>query len=356
MYVHLRFKHGAFLFLHRAMKIEESKELRPYHTFHLDVKAKYFANVKTVDDLLLLLNSSIYRNNPSLVLGGGSNLLFTGDLNGLVIKLSIKGISTLAEDEDEVDLKIGAGENWHELVTYCVDKGYGGIENLSLIPGTVGAAPMQNIGAYGVEIKEVFKELEAIEIATGKTKIFSNEACKFGYRDSIFKNKAKGRYVITSVTLKLSKKPVVNTSYGAIKETLALWGIEKPGIADVSKAVIHIRQSKLPDPNVIGNAGSFFKNPSIADADFERLKVNYPAATGYVQEDGTVKVPAAWLIEQAGWKGKTFGEIGVHKNQALVLVNYGEGKGRAIWELAQKIQASVQEKFGIALVPEVNVV
>lgn len=356
MFYHLRFKNRAFLFLHHAMKIEENKELRPYHTFHLDVKAKYFAKVKTVDDLLLLLNSSIYRNNPSLVLGGGSNLLFTGDLNGLVIKLSIMGITTLAEDEDEVELKIGAGQNWHELVMYCVDRGYGGIENLSLIPGTVGAAPMQNIGAYGVEIREVFTELEAVEIATGKIKAFSNEACKFGYRDSIFKNKAKGRYVITSVTLKLSKKPIVNTSYGAIKETLTAWGIEKPGIADVSKAVIHIRQSKLPDPNVIGNAGSFFKNPSIDAADFEKLKVNYPAAMGYVQADGTVKVPAAWLIEQAGWKGKTFGEIGVHKNQALVLVNYGEGTGRDIWDLAQKIQASVQEKFGIALVLEVNVV
>ncbi len=338
------------------MRIEENKSLQQCHTFHLEVKAKYFIEVKNVEELLLLLNSPIYRNNPTLILGGGSNLLFTSDLDGLVIKMGIQGIAVEAETEDDIVLKVGAGVIWHELVMYCVERGYGGIENLSLIPGTVGAAPMQNIGAYGVEIKETFEMLEAVELGTGKIKSFSNKDCKFGYRESVFKNKYKGKYIITSVTLKLSKTPEINTSYGAIAETLQQWGITKPGIADVSKAVIHIRQTKLPDPNVIGNAGSFFKNPSITAEAFEKLKLDFPAVPGYVQEDGTVKVPAGWLIEQDGWKGKTFGEIGVHKHQALVLVNYGEGKGRDIWELAQKIQASVKRKFAIELVPEVNVV
>ena len=340
----------------RYMRIDENKDLRPYHTFHLDVKAKYFVEVQSTDDLLQLLSSSLYKNNPTLVLGGGSNLLFTGDLNGLVIKLSLKGIEVVSEDADQVVLKAAAGENWHELVMHCVAQGYGGLENLSLIPGTVGAAPMQNIGAYGVEIRDVFQSLEAIEIETGQIATFNREGCKFGYRESVFKTALKGQFIITSVTMLLSKRPVVNIGYGAVSDTLATWGIVNPTIADVSKAVVHIRQSKLPDPDKIGNAGSFFKNPTVSASKYDALKNNFPEAPGYPQPDGKVKVPAAWLIEQDGWKGKTLGAIGVHPHQALVLVNYGEGKGRDIWELAESIRASVKKRFGIALTPEVNIV
>lgn len=338
------------------MKIEENKDLRPYHTFHLEVKTRYFAEVKTLEELSGLLKSPVYSNHPSLLLGGGSNVLFTRNWDGLVIKMSIRGITILSENDKEVVLKAGAGESWHDLVMYCVERGYGGVENLSLIPGTVGAAPMQNIGAYGAEIRQVFVELEALEIASGQLKTFSNEECRFGYRESVFKKELKGRFIIVSVTLRVVKNAAVNTSYGVVAETLRQWGIEKPGISDVSRAVIHIRQSKLPNPDEIGNAGSFFKNPSVSRQQFESIKAGYPSIPGFEQDDGTVKVPAGWLIEQDGWKGKTFGSVGVHKHQALVLVNYGGGEGKDIWALAQQIQTSVKARFGIELEPEVNVV
>ena len=262
----------------------------------------------------------------------------------------------MKENDDNIWIKSGAGVAWHDLVMHCVNQNYAGIENLSLIPGTVGAAPMQNIGAYGIEIKDVFEDLEAIEIATGKTKIFDQQICNFGYRESIFKHEAKGKYIILNVTFKLNKKPTFYVEYGAIKDTLAEMGIAELSIKAISDAVIHIRQSKLPNPAEIGNAGSFFKNPEIQKTQFEKLKAQFPTIPSYPVSETTTKVPAGWLIEQAGWKGQRFGNVGVHAKQALVLVNYGGGKGEEIKTLSQKIQVSVKEKFGIQLSAEVNFV
>jgi len=338
------------------MTIEENKDLRPLHTFHLDVKARYFVSVRSEKDLIEVFCSNLYKNTQRLILGGGSNVLFTSDFGGLVIQIALQGIEVVSEDAQSVRVRAGAGVVWHDFVLFCIENGFGGVENLSLIPGTVGAAPMQNIGAYGVEIKDVFSELNAFEIATQQVKTFSKADCHFGYRESVFKNQLKGKYVITSVTFELSKAGKVNTSYGAITTVLQEWGIQQPGIADVSRAVIHIRQSKLPNPNEIGNAGSFFKNPSISPTLFDSLKNEYPEIPGYVQDDGTVKVPAGWLIERDGWKGRRIGDIGVHKNQALVLVNYGQGRGSEIWQLAMDIRQSVLNRFGIELSPEVNVI
>lgn len=317
--------------------------------------ARYFCEVKNVQDLKEVLGRDQFAKMPKLILGGGSNLLFTGDYHGLVIKIGIMGREVIAETEDQVEVKIGAGENWHELVLYAIENGWGGIENLSLIPGTVGAAPMQNIGAYGVEIKEVFASLEGIDLNSGELRTFNAEECQFGYRNSVFKKELKNQYIITFVTLCLSKKPTVNTSYGAIRETLAQMSVQTPDIRSVSDAVIHIRQSKLPDPEEIGNAGSFFKNPVIDKAIYDDLKMTFPTIPGY-ENHNQVKVPAAWLIEQCGWRGKTFGEIGVHKRQALVLVNYGRGKGKDLQKLSEEIQKSVADKFGIELQAEVNIV
>lgn len=338
------------------MKIEENVSLQPYNTFGINVKAKLFCSFKDEQDLTDLLQQDAYTSEKKLILGGGSNLLFTSDFDGLVIKNSIRGIEKLREDENHVWVRAGAGENWHQFVLHCINNQWGGVENLSLIPGTMGAAPMQNIGAYGVEIKEVFDSLEAIQIKDGKSKTFYNQDCRFGYRESIFKNKVKGQFIITRVTLRLSKKPVFNTSYGAISETLKDMGVRELSIKAISDAVIHIRQSKLPDPDEIGNAGSFFKNPTVDDIDFEGLRVQFPEIPGYELPGKNFKIPAAWLIEQCGWKGKTFGQIGVHKNQALVLVNYGKGKGEDIRTLAMEIKESVARKFGIEIEPEVNIV
>ncbi|MEO1050133.1 MAG: UDP-N-acetylmuramate dehydrogenase [Bacteroidota bacterium] len=337
------------------MEIAKDFSLKHLNTFGIDVKAARYGEVRQVEELQALLQSPT-RTEQRLILGGGSNILFTADFPGLVIKMGIEEIEKVKEDDDHVWIKAGAGTNWHELVLYCIEQDWGGIENLSLIPGTVGAAPMQNIGAYGVEIKDVFESLEAVEIATGNVVSFDNTSCQFGYRESIFKKEAKGQYVIASVTLKLSKHHTFNTSYGAIQDTLTEMGIEKLSIKAVSDAVIKIRQSKLPDPAEIGNAGSFFKNPTIEAIDYEGLKAEFPTIPGYEQPGAKVKVPAGWLIEQCGWKGKTFGSIGVHKNQALVLVNYGGGKGTDIKQLALDVQASVRDKFGIELMAEVNIV
>lgn len=318
-------------------------------------KARYFCPIQSVRELQSLLSDSRFQDTPGFMIGGGSNVLFISDYDGLVIHVDIKGISIDQEDEEEVILNVGAGENWHELVLHCVEKGWGGIENLSLIPGSAGAAPIQNIGAYGVELEEVFESLEAVEVKTGELKSFSKEECRFGYRDSIFKNELKGHFVITGVKLKLQKSPEVNTSYRALSDKLEEKGIRKPSIKDISEAVIEIRQSKLPDPAEIGNTGSFFKNPVITREQFEKLRSNYPDIPSYPAGD-KVKVPAAWLIDQCGWKGKRFGDAGVHKMQALVIVNYGNATGKEIWNLAQKIQVSVKERFGVSLTPEVNVV
>lgn len=338
-----------------AMNIQENISLLPYNTFGMDKKARFFVRAKSEKEVTDALLFAREKRLSVLVLGGGSNMLLTKDWEGLVLKIEIKGIKVQDDSEDEVLVKVGAGENWHEFVLFCIEKGYAGVENLSLIPGTVGASPMQNIGAYGVEIKEVFDSLWAIERTELAVRKFSWEECAFGYRESVFKAELKDRYIITEVWFRLSKKPQIKTSYGAIQETLKEMGKDHPSIKDVSEAVIQIRRSKLPDPAEIGNAGSFFKNPTIPLEHFERLKSEYPNIPGYPGQD-TVKVPAAWLIEQTGWKGKRFGSIGVHAKQPLVLVNYGGGEGKDIVKLSQDIQSSVKEKFGITLQPEVNFV
>jgi len=332
----------------------ENVSLKPFNTFGIEAKASQFQVFSSVPELQSLLKS--VGASPLLILGGGSNLLLTQDFQGVVLKNELKGISVIKESKDHVFLEVQAGENWHEFVLHAIANNWGGIENLSLIPGTVGAAPMQNIGAYGVEIKEVFDSLKAVEISTGEIHTFDKEACEFGYRESVFKKSLKGKYVITSVVFRLNKTPKFNTSYGAIQETLSTMGVPELSIKAISDAVIQIRQSKLPDPKEIGNAGSFFKNPEVEKIDFEGLKAEFPGIPGYQLPANKVKIPAAWLIEQTGWKGKTLGQIGVHKNQPLVLVNYGQGKGADLKDLAFKIRSSVIQKFGIELTPEVNII
>ena len=333
---------------------QKNVQLQPFNTFGLEAKATNFVAFQTVDELK---ESLIQRaDHPLLVLGGGSNVLLTQDFDGLVLKNELKGIKIVREDANHVWVEVQAGENWHEFVMTAIANDWAGIENMSLIPGTMGAAPMQNIGAYGVEIKQVFDRLTALEIETRELHQFTNSACQFGYRESIFKKEAKGKFIVTSVVLRLNKTPEFNVSYGSIKDTLEEMQVTDFSIKAVSDAVIKIRQSKLPDPAEIGNCGSFFKNPEIDKMDYEGLKAEFPSIPGYELPGKRVKVPAAWLIEQAGWKGKTFGQIGVHKKQPLVLVNYGGGKGAQIRDLALKIQESVSSKFGIILIPEVNII
>jgi len=336
------------------MIVQKDVQLKPFNTFGIEATAKYFIEVSSIEQLQEVLQSPYYQSTELLILGGGSNMLLTKDFDGLVIKIAIKEFEVVNENEDNIWIKAGAGLVWHDLVMQCVNQNYAGMENLSLIPGTVGAAPMQNIGAYGIEIKEVFEELQALEIATGEIKNFDKAMCNFGYRESIFKHEAKGKYIILNVTFKLSKKPTFHVEYGAIKDTLAEMGVNEMSIKAISDAVIQIRQSKLPNPAEIGNAGSFFKNPEILKSQFENLKAQFPTIPSYPVSETTTKVPAGWLIEQAGWKGQRFGNVGVHAKQALVLVNYGGGKGEEIKDLSQKIQASVKEKFGIQLSAEVN--
>ncbi|MEX0720626.1 MAG: UDP-N-acetylmuramate dehydrogenase [Balneolaceae bacterium] len=335
--------------------IQEKFDLKHHNTMGISAIARYFVAIESVDDLKSILKDNRFKKLPLLIIGGGSNLLFVNDFEGLVIHNQIKGKELIEETHNYVDLKIGGGENWHELVLHCVEKGWGGIENLSLIPGSAGAAPIQNIGAYGVELEEVFVSLEAVEISAGEKKSFNKEECDFAYRDSIFKNSLKGKFVITSVTLRLQKNPTINTTYRVLNEKLKEERIQIPTIKDVSEAVIEIRQSKLPDPAQIGNTGSFFKNPVISKQQFERLQQQYAEIPHYPAGE-KVKIPAAWLIDQCGWKGKRVGDAGVHELQALVIVNYGNASGQEIWELAVQIQKSVQQKFGVELTPEVNVV
>jgi len=337
------------------MKLQSGISLKPYNTFGIDVKAKLFAPFDNVVELQQLLQMPQLKNEPKLILGGGSNLLFTKDFEGVVLQNNIKGITQLHEDEAHTYVKAGGGEVWHEFVQYALKNNLGGVENLSLIPGTVGASPLQNIGAYGVELKDVFHELEAVHLASGKIHTFDNAACRFGYRESIFKNDVKGQYIVTSVTFRLHKHHKLNTTYGAIKTTLEEMQVQQPTIQDVGAAVCHIRQSKLPDPKQIGNAGSFFKNPEIPVMQYENLKAQFPDIPSYPVTETTVKVPAGWLIEKCGWKGKIIDNYGVHKNQALVLVNYGGASGDKVRQLAQDIIQSVEDKFGIKLHPEVNI-
>jgi UDP-N-acetylmuramate dehydrogenase len=330
--------------------------LQPYNTFGIAASARYFTSFSSEEGLKEVLRSEHFKSLPHLVLGGGSNVLLTGDYDGLVLRNEIKGITVEKQDENHIYVKTGAGENWHEFVLFCVRNGYAGVENLSLIPGNTGASPMQNIGAYGVEIKDVFHELEAVNNKDGEVRRFSAEDCSFGYRESVFKNKYKGQFIITSVTFRLNTKPVFHTSYGAIRQELDAMGVKDLSIQAISQAVINIRSSKLPDPKEIGNAGSFFKNPMVDVKNFEDLKQQYPNLPSFPGEQGTVKVPAGWLIEQCGWKGYRKGDAGCYPKQALVLVNYGAASGQEIYQLSEEIIESVKSKFGIALEREVNIV
>lgn len=337
--------------------IQKSIDLKSFNTFGIQAKAQYFTSVASRDDLGELIQSDIFKNEKHLILGGGSNLLLTKDFSGLVIQNKLNGTSTIEENDNTITLRIASGEPWHPFVLYCVQHNWGGIENLSLIPGTMGAAPMQNIGAYGVELCDVVEKVEGIDLATGVLRTFTNAECEFGYRESVFKKELKGKIFISSVTLTLTKKNhLLNTEYGAIKDTLHAMHITSPTIQSISDAVIAIRRKKLPDPTAIGNAGSFFKNPVITAEHYHSLKMIFPEIPGYSTENQLVKVPAAWLIEQCEWKGKRFGDAGVHAHQPLVLVNYNNASGEEIFSLAMNIRTSVQQKFEIELTPEVNII
>lgn len=339
------------------MKIQEKYSLKDLNTFGVDVSAKYFAEVNDVDDLKYAIEFAKINHFEILFLGGGSNILFTEDFGGLVIKLNLKGISEEFLNENEVLVTAKAGENWHEFVQFCLSENYGGLENLSLIPGNVGTSPMQNIGAYGTEIKDTFVKCKVLNIETLEIEEFNKEECGFGYRDSIFKREGKGKYVILEVTFKLStKNHQIKTEYGAIKNELDKLGIENPTIQDVSRAVISIRQSKLPDPQILGNAGSFFKNPTIPPQQFTEVQNSYPQMPNYPNGE-MVKIPAGWLIEQCGWKGKQIGNVASHELQALVIVNKtGNATGKEIYDFSTMIIESVKDKFGIGLEREVNIV
>lgn len=330
--------------------------LRAFNTFGIEAEARQFVEISSIDQYVTLRTSGEYAHLPHLFLGGGSNVLLTQAQEALVVKISIPGISVVKEDADFVWLKGGAGVVWDEFVQYAVNHGWSGLENLSLIPGTVGAAPMQNIGAYGAEIKDTFDSLEALNLQTLAIEVFDAKACAFGYRESFFKRAGKGLYLIGSVTFKLSKKPSVKTSYGAIQEVLATKGITQPSIRDVADAVIEIRKSKLPDPKEIGNSGSFFKNPTVSASEASRLMAEFPGIPNYPVEGSTeVKFPAGWFIEKAGWKGFRRGDAGVHAKQALVLVNYGEATGAEILALSEEIKQSIKDTFGVSLETEVNI-
>ncbi|MEO8146798.1 MAG: UDP-N-acetylmuramate dehydrogenase [Bacteroidia bacterium] len=337
-------------------KIKENISLKAFNTFGIEVFAQYFTEAVSTDDFRSIIFDNKFKTIPKLILGGGSNVLFTKNVEGIVVRNNLKGIDKIDETQDHVFIKSAAGEVWHQFVMYCIENNYGGVENLSLIPGSVGAGPMQNIGAYGVEVKETFFELEAIHIETGDKRIFNSEDCRFGYRQSVFKAELKNQYIITSVTFRLDKVPHFNISYGAIKSELEKMNITELNIRNISSAVINIRRSKLPDPVVIGNAGSFFKNPEVAKEKYEHLKSVFEGCVGYVLENGNVKLAAGWLIEQCGWKGKVVGNTGSHKDQALVLVNYGGATGAEIFKLAKDIQQSVKEKFDVNLEMEVNII
>lgn len=335
------------------MELKTDVSLKKYNTFGVEAKSKKFCEVSSIDSLIEIVSQN---KLPLLILGGGSNILFTKNFEGLVLKNNIQGIELLKEEGNDVYLKVGAGENWHDFVLFCVENNYGGIENLSLIPGKVGASPMQNIGAYGVEVKDVIVEVEALNIRNLSVRTFSNKECEFGYRSSIFKTTEKGNYIITSVIYRLSKVPRVNTSYGAIESELKRLRINNPTIKQISQAVINIRNSKLPNPAEIGNSGSFFKNPIVSLNVKNKLLAEYPSMPHYLQTTGEFKIAAGWLIELNGWKGKRINNYGVHNNQALVLVNYGGAEGKDILKLSEDIIQSISKKFEIILEREVNII
>ena len=336
------------------MKIQENYSLKKYNTFGIAAKAKYFASFSSENELTELLESDICKTEKLFILGGGSNILLTQDFNGIVLANAIEGIKVLAEDEHCTTIEVGAGEVWHDFVLWSIDKNLSGIENLALIPGLVGASPMQNIGAYGLEVKDVIIEVHFIEIESREQKIMNNTNCQFGYRDSIFKHQLKEKVVITKVIYKLSKTPLNKTTYGAIEEELKSLKLEASP-KNIAKAVINIRNQKLPDPKVLGNSGSFFKNPIIATDQFEELKKEFTEIVGYKISETQTKIAAGWLIDNADLKGYRKNDAGVHKNQALVLVNYGNASGKEIINLAKEIQEKIKEKYGISIEPEVNI-
>lgn len=337
------------------MEIQSNFSLKKHNTFGIEASAKQFVAVHSIDELKTVLQEN--KNEKKFILGGGSNMLLTKDIDALVIHIDLKGKKISKEDDDFVWVESQAGEVWHDFVLWTIDHNFGGLENMSLIPGNVGTTPVQNIGAYGAEIKDTFVSCEAINIATQEIKTFTNNECNFGYRESIFKNEVKDQYIITSVIFKLTKRNhKINTSYGDILAELAKNNITEPTLKDVSNAVIAIRQSKLPDPKELGNSGSFFKNPIVLKSDFEKIHQKFPEMKYYEVSETEVKVPAGWLIEQAGFKGKRFGDAGVHKNQALVLVNYGNATGQEILAVSKEVQKTVFETFGIQIEAEVNVI
>lgn len=336
------------------MEILSDFSLKTYNTFGIDVKAKWFVSVSNIDELNKVLLSNTEK--PKFIIGGGSNMLLTKNIEALVIHINLKGIKIIDENADYVLIECMAGENWHQFVLWTLEHDFGGLENLSLIPGNVGSAPIQNIGAYGVELKDSFIRCNAIEINTGKQEVFDKETCRFGYRESIFKNECKDKFIITSVVFKLSKHShKLNTSYGNINTELEKNKISNPTIQDISNVVTAIRQNKLPNPKILGNSGSFFKNPVISVSEFKSVLEKYPDIPHYIVSDSEVKIPAGWLIEQSGFKGIRIGDAGVHEKQALVLVNHGKASGEELWDLAKKIQKTVLEKFEINVETEVNI-
>jgi UDP-N-acetylmuramate dehydrogenase len=341
------------------MQVQSNFSLKPYNTFGIDAKAKYFSSFSTTEQLKELTSHRPIAGGSQLstfILGGGSNILFTKDFDGHVLKNDIRGIEKINEDGEYVYVKVGAGENWHKFVLFCIENNWQGVENLSLIPGNVGASPMQNIGAYGAEIKEVFLELNAFHMREKTSQRFSLADCEFGYRESVFKTKYKYQFAILDVTYRLNKIPRYNTSYGAVEKELERMKVSDLSVAAISQAIINIRTSKLPDPAVIGNAGSFFKNPSVSKEKFDDLKTAFPNTVGYENSDGTIKLAAGWLIEQCGWKGFRKGDAGCYEKQALVLVNYGGATGKDIYYLSEEIRQSVITKFSVELEREVNVI
>ncbi|PWA07226.1 UDP-N-acetylmuramate dehydrogenase [Flavobacterium psychrotolerans] len=337
------------------MEIHTDFSLKNYNTFGIEAKAKQFISIHSNDELKTILQQ--YPNDEKFILGGGSNMLLTKDIEALVIHVDLKGRKIINENEDSVWVESQAGENWHEFVLWTINQNFGGLENMSLIPGNVGTTPVQNIGAYGTEVKDTFISCQAMEISTQETKTFTKDDCHFGYRESIFKNEAKNRYIITSVVFKLTKKNhKINISYGDISTELIKSNITNPTLKDVSNAVIAIRKNKLPDPKELGNSGSFFKNPILLKTDFQKIHQQFPEMKYYDVSETEVKVPAGWLIEQAGFKGKRFGDAGIHKNQALVLVNYGHATGQEILNVSRNIQETILGTFGIRIEAEVNII
>lgn len=331
-------------------------DLAPFNTLGISARAERYAEIETLSDIRQVLEHPEARERPLHILGGGSNVLFLGDVEGIVLRVNIRGREVIRQDGESVWVRWGAGENWHDGVRWAVDRGWGGIENLALIPGTVGAAPIQNIGAYGAELSEVFERLTAVDMESGEKRNFNREECRFAYRDSYFKGEGRGRFMVGEVVLRLSRRPEVNTSYGSLRDHLQKKGVYEPGIRDVFEAVKEIRRGKLPDPGDLANAGSFFKNPVVSGRRFRELQERYPDMPHYPAGEGKIKIPAGWLIEQAGWKGRRVGPVGTYRQQALVIVNHGGASGKQVWDLARKITSEVRETFGIDLAPEVNII